>query len=739
MRNYRKLGFLVLLVISLYTFGFGKSALLLYKGSEQGYGYNILMRYIAPELIKLGVTYKILDVEDSNFLYDEIKKFDLLVTCYYTGSMRNAKEYLKTLFDFLVYGGKVLIINNIGAVTDVSGMNHPTLRELNSVYNLLGISYTYGWKRVKPEKVLINDAFSSSFRSEFKRERDVEPFRRIGAFAEPLIQVSVQDETYEMAFISPQGGMISYSYLFDDNGNLTVDLLKILSRLVYGMENDFKVLVVGPDNFHVRKALDYACVNYFWLSSMPEYISQFNVVIHFSDSLVLGNEQLSRYLSVGGTYVFVGRGTVRKFIKELKISPRVFPVPEGLTIPLDASVGFQEPLPGSEVLLSGENGEPLAWSLRLGSGTIVYYPLDLVSKTRRGLFIQTIFSSLPLYVQPIINSISIQLDDFPLPAYNRKIDMITREFGDITDNDFFYKIWWPMVKKLGRELGLKFTAVFVASYSGDTRWPYNFQEFVNTPEQKQVLLELLSEGYEIAIHGYNHIELMRNKWDEVELDNVLSMFKVFLKQIVGERYIVYSYVAPNNKIDEFGVMKLLEHFPTIRYIGTTYFDDTTISEFTVFNSSAVVVPRTVSGYYPLNRLVSLAVLSIMSLGGFQYYLHPDDLFSEDRNPEKKTWMEMYSTLRNFLTIIRQYYPFLESHFASESGELIYRFFTERPFIRVNGQRLIATLPIGWHLPRYYFLRTAGPFKLKGGKIIYSYGSLWIVEQFENVMEVELVR
>jgi len=64
--------------------------------------------------------------------------------------------------------------------------------------------------------------------------------------------------------------MIIYNYLLDDNGKVTVDLSRVIGELVYGDWKNYKLLVVGKDNYELRKALDYTLLDYDWTPSLSK-------------------------------------------------------------------------------------------------------------------------------------------------------------------------------------------------------------------------------------------------------------------------------------------------------------------------------------------------------------------------------------------------------------------------------------------------------------------------------------
>ncbi|ABS60496.1 DUF2194 domain-containing protein [Fervidobacterium nodosum] len=734
-----KFTFLIaLFVIFLDTLAYPK-ALLLYKNSEQGYGYNILLKYVAPELKTLSIAYDLMDVESEEFGTLDLRSYELIVTCYYSPTMPNAKTYLKRLYDFLLNGGKIFIINNIGATIDSSGSNHPGLAEINSIYNLIGISYTFGWKKTKPSEISIDKYYLLNENPVYlTKDRDVEPYYSISPYTKPIVTVKTSDgNSFDMGFVGSIGAIISYNYLFDDNGKVSLDIGKILISLLYGDSKVFKVLVIGKDNIALSNALGYALVRYDWKENIPSVLSIYDLIILFDGTVPITDQKLINYTFSGGTVVVISKGDKKTKVANLKITSDIFPIPSEFNIEFNREINYIEPIPSSIPLVSSSDNITVAWKILMGTGQVIYYPSDLLTKNLIGLFMQVVYSQLPFSIQPIINSFSIYLDDFPLPAYNRKIDDITREFGDITDNEFYYNVWWPTMKKLSDELNLRYTAIFVANYNASVKWPFSFQEYVNTPEQRIALKELLNSSIEIGIHGYNHIPLTKDRWNEEELMDVLVTLKIFLKNTLGEEYIPYTYVAPDNIIDDFGVSKLLEIFPTVKAIGTTYKNPSWERnyDFSVIKQGTVIIPRTTAGYYPVSNLVTNSVMGLMMLGTYQYFLHPDDLFSKDRNPGNKTWAEMSESLREFLDIMKKYYPYLRNHFSSESAEVIYDFFTQRPFIKKDENKVIVDISMGHHLPRYYYLRSKEPFKLTGGRIIFYSSNLYVVEQFENRMEI----
>lgn len=87
--HVKKMFLVMLFLISYLTLS---RTLLLYKGSENGYGTDVLSSYIIPVLKNLYEDYDLVDVEKE---LPDLSEYDLVVTCYYSSKMRNAKIYLK--------------------------------------------------------------------------------------------------------------------------------------------------------------------------------------------------------------------------------------------------------------------------------------------------------------------------------------------------------------------------------------------------------------------------------------------------------------------------------------------------------------------------------------------------------------------------------------------------------------------------------------------------------------------
>ena len=709
--------------------------LLLYKGSEGGYGESFFKRYIVPVLEELDEKYKMMDVEKVKLKLDD---FDFIVTWYYSPKMENAKNYLRELSSFLMKGGKILIINNIGAIQDEGGDN-PTLLDLNSVFNLLGITYRYGWKRIKILDLDLNERYLEVNDPNFTRERDVEDYHTFGEYTETILKVSDGERWYPVAMIGPRGGIILFDYFTDDENRMVFNFHRVIFDILSGMGKKSKVLVLGNENEDVERALELAQIPFEWKRKLPKFLSGYIAIVQIEGRFPIDDPKILDYVENGGGLVLLSDGVKRILVDGLKLD-ELFPFPKDYKFLIKAEVGVIPPPLNSKPLLTS-NGETVSWILKYGKGRMIYFPLKLINKYTRGLFVQILSESREFFIHSILNSYTIFLDDFPLPSYGIMRKKITEEFGDVTDGEFYYNIWWKDMVNLSRKLNIKYTTLLITSYNGRNRWPFDFSEFLQTPYPMRELKNVEEMKFELGLHGYNHKSLTKENWEKENLLESLKYLKAFLRTIMGEEYDPVSYVAPNNVIDEFGVEMLKRIFPSIRVIGTYYFTDKekTLDEFEL-RGDTILLPRTTAGYYPIDKLMSDSVSVIMNFGTFQYFLHPDDLFSTDRNPKNKSWEGMVESLEEFLTKLKSLYPWLRNHFGYESADLFIHYFKEIPRITFGKDEIIVKLPEGSHFPRYFFLRSKYPLSIEGGRIIYKYKiGLYVLKMEKKKMAVKIHR
>ncbi|MCD6450409.1 MAG: DUF2194 domain-containing protein, partial [Thermotogaceae bacterium] len=713
----------LLIIFVLYSLSMSK-VLLLYKGSENGYGQSIFKNYVIPYLKNMNEDYELIDVEKEDLPY--LNNYSLVVTVYYTPDMKDAKIYLKKMSDYLALGGKLLIINNMGAFSDKAG-NNPTLEELNALFNLLGVNYSYGWKEVKVRNYIMDRKIMEK-KVEKIGKRPVENYVIFSPVVKVIQKAVTEGGTYPVGFYGKRGGILLFNHAFDENGIPIIKIGKVVEAILTYSENQNEVLVLGKND-----NVEMAFKNALFVVKQKKWgdLSRFKAIIYVDGSYPVKDMELLSYVTNGGILVLVSRGnSVAKgkavFLKDM------------LNIPRDISietvmVHYYVPLADYETFLKVGNDD-VGWVSKYGSGKIIYFPKELLGKDTRGYLFNVILRNSPALISPIVNSYTVFLDDFPLPAYGVYREQIVKEFGNITDGEFYYNIWWKDIKEIAEKLNIKYTSALVTNYNVRTDF-YSFAEFLATPYPSSIVRELMNDPkIEVGLHGYNHLPPVRENWRKENLINAYKALSSFMENFF-EDFKPVSFVAPNNKIDEMGIEALKDVFPSIQLIGTDYTAKTEFSEFKIKNGVAIV-PRTTSGYYPIDRLISSAVSAILNFGTFQYFIHPDDLFAADRNSEGLSWKEMKKSMEEFLTEIKAYYPWLNNHFGYEEAMAFKDYFETKPAIIYDDNKIKVILPKTAYFPRYFYLKFDGEFFIEGGKVIYKDKGIYIIEMDNNVMEIE---
>jgi hypothetical protein len=729
-----KMFFFFLLLLATASTFFPKT-LLLYKGSENGYGISILSKYVIPALKEAHESYDIVDVESTNL---SLEGYDAVISCYYSSKMKEAGKYLEKLSFFLMNGGKLFIINNIGASVDENG-NLVPLAQLNAVYNFLGISYKSGWKKIEKAENLSYDRNYITSKPTYAN-RGVELYNVFSKNVRIIESMKIGDVVYPLITLGPNGGICLFNFAFDDQRNAVLNFSKLISTFIVGrMEMQNRILLIGR-NENIEKALNYALIPYDVSKSVVDYVQKYMAVVEMNGSLPIVSPILMRYVSAGGTLMIVGSGNESVNVTSAMVSQSVFPLPPKFKMVLNTILRVVKPYPNSKVLVwTSKSNFPLVWALNFGKGKIIFYPIALTKyKFLRGLFVQTLMSNVRNSIQSIVNSYTVFIDDFPLPSYGIKRDMITKEFGNVTDGEFYYDIWWKDIEKMGKSMNLKYTTALVTSYNGKKTWPYDFSSFLSTPDPLLEMESVEKDGYELGLHGYNHQSPIAKNWTIKNLENAYKALGTFMKVVSSEGYRPASFVAPNNLIDMNGLKALKNVFPSLKLVGTSYDGTGTFSEYGVIDG-IVILPRTTAGYYPVERLLKSSIFAVMDFGTFQYFFHPDDLFSSDRNPLHENWNEMKASMKEFLYTMQNYYPWLENHYAYEAAEIFKDYFTQVPLYERSENEVEVSLPYGSVLPRFFFFRTDGNVSLDGGKILYKYPSsnLYVIEMFSRTMKIKI--
>ena len=223
------------------------------------------------------------------------------------------------------------------------------------------------------------------------------------------------------------------------------------------------------------------------LASIPEFGRYKTVVILMSDLDVLGKRltDLMNWVQDGGSVLFAMTPDKTTYFDA--ISPKLgvqsssweYKTAESIVPAEDFMLGggqryeFSDPFESSlSVSLreeatvyarTGDEGVPLVWGTKSGSGRVVVDNIGIYDKVLRGVYAASYSLLCDATAYPVINGAVFYLDDFPSPVPGGDGTYIRRDYS-MSIADFYSKVWWPDLMKLAQKYSIRFTGVMIENY-----------------------------------------------------------------------------------------------------------------------------------------------------------------------------------------------------------------------------------------------------------------------------------
>lgn len=302
---------------------------------------------------------------------------------------------------------------------------------------------------------------------------------------------------------------------------------------------------------------------------------------------------------------------------------------------------------------------PVILENRIGDGSVVFCNSSVINeKLYRGLLFVLALPALEGVPYPVANTSTIFLDDFPAAMYNARFHPVDKEYG-LDQVHFITRIWWPDMLRLAEKYGLQYTAMLCFNYNDRTTPPFLFDQWLSStidqegkivPASPWIAGEILKTGYELGFHGYNHISYWKRDWPKMEetvLPSLIAVRKQWHRDDLGPMPV--TYVPPSNIIDSVGLRLLKKGMPEIRYMCSLYMgelDEGGNREFgpDPYEPQFYDVPRISSGYIPDDESIFLQESMYIITGIWNHFIHPDDIFFENKGV--KAWFKK----RNYLQL-----------------------------------------------------------------------------------------
>lgn len=329
------------------------------------------------------------------------------------------------------------------------------------------------------------------------------------------------------------------------------------------------------------------------------------------------------------------------------------------------------------ILAETDSKLPLIWENHFGNGKIIYINSTFFeANIVRGVMNQIISYGSDWYINPILNSKLIHIDDFPSPVPRYENEIIKKSYGMDT-GDFFNKIWWKDMVALAERRNLIYSGFLIIDYNNDVR-SSDMKEIpkITLLDIDKRARELLLYQGELGIHGYNHNPLVFEgdidfktlnyvPWEnDSDIAAGLRNISSIIEELLGKNVKLYSYVPPSNILKNRGKEILLKSFPDLKTISSLFYGDeekgafvTEIGKDDEF-PSIYTMPRFSSGFFYEKDDLWGIFNAIAVYGYMSHFVHPDDIISDDRGLGKD-WSQLYKDFESTILEVEKRFPYFE--------------------------------------------------------------------------------
>ncbi|MEW4372295.1 DUF2194 domain-containing protein [Paenibacillus kandeliae] len=367
--------------------------------------------------------------------------------------------------------------------------------------------------------------------------------------------------------------------------------------------------------------------------------------------------------------------------------------------------------------VSDEN-VPLLWETPYGNGRFVVFNGSMFQeKTSRGLLSGAITLMHPDMIYPVLNAALMYIDDFPAPIPAGTNDKVYKEYHRNTVR-FYKDIWWPDMLKIMAEHNFKLTGVVIQTYNNQVNPPFGQYSDADSLNLTLFGRELIKQGGEIGIHGYNHQSLTTQSrisdsfgyhvWpDGNSMAESIATVASFIHQSFS-KYKLTTYVPPSNALDQDGRDALKRAWPDLKTISSVYSEDpenrSYVQEFEVSADGIAELPRISSGFMTDEFNDWATANAMTSLGVFSHFVHPDDILDPDRS-HAYNWEQMRDMFDEFIDRSTTRYPWLRPMTASEATAELQRYQLSEPHFVYEANEIDGYINHYTAGSLYYVLRT----------------------------------
>ena len=396
----------------------------------------------------------------------------------------------------------------------------------------------------------------------------------------------------------------------------------------------------------------------------------------------------------------------------------------------------------------GEFQIDMLWERKIGKGKVVFINNDAAfNEWSRGMVASAYSLLNDVTAWPVINASMFFVDDFPAPVPDGYNPYIDRDYGTTIEN-FYVNVWLPDMLEIANRFKLKYTGMVIETYGDDVEPPYKPAD--NTARFLYFGNMFLAEGFEIGMHGYNHMSLVLedfdykgyldyNKWKSVgNMAQALQEAYRFSESLFPN-VDIKTYIPPSNVLSTEGRAMLKDNFPQVNAISSLYLDDYygLSQEFGVGEDGLIEIPRIASGY-ELKDWDIWTILNELSIHCVNsHFIHPDDTLDPERGADLG-WEQLKEGYEEYIQWLYTAMPNLRNATAQEGAMAVQRF--ANLFVQTKADDGVVTLDIdGFYDEAWLFVRiNAGePQQVIGGELQHVSDDLYLLKAQSSRVEIIL--
>lgn len=537
------------------------------------------------------------------------------------------------------------------------------------------------------------------------------------------------EKSIEVTAINEERWLVVYDPLDTDSLRIRLNVERVLRY----MHKPFQAVAVQEAG-EIGNASGVVLTNskldrYQALGQLEEYVRQ-------GGAVYLLNSPLAQK-DAGRWAALFGWGSLREptLLSGIKVQAGFLLGEDNLELSSELASNYGVPgflLPETAIHMTDTEGNPLAWTHKYGNGkSSVFNGSMLTGKENRGVLASLLGKGQEIFVYPVLGAKMVYLDDFPAPVPEGQHEKIFNEYR-LDMPSFFRQIWWPDMLKAAQRYHVKYTGMIVETYNRQVEAPFLPMQDRQTRTNLIVYgRELLRQGGELGIHGYNHQPLveaaeqkhMAGIYAPWSSEQAMAAGLEEMRRYVGEAYPSYQvkvYVPPSNILGKNGREAIREVFPEIKALASLHAasenplqSDAYLQEFERGNDGFLHMPRVSADYVASSYNYWTIANAASYLGLFAHFVHPDNIFYDEN--KDRTWKQMYDGYADLLKQIDEKYGWLRSCTASEGSELLADYLSLEYQMRQEPGRTVI-FAWGFRQDAYFILRTRlTPRKVTGAQ------------------------